>query len=169
MSIAQSLLPELDLELANSRKTLERVPAEKFDWTPHPKSMTMAQLASHLAEIPSYGSAALETESLDLSPPGAPAYKPRIAGSREEVLQIHDEAAAKFRSLLEKATDEQLHAPWSLLFRGQTIFTMPRVAVIRSMVMNHLIHHRGQLTVYLRLNDVPVPALYGPSADEGQM
>lgn len=165
----QALLGEFDHEMANTRKTLERVPEDKFGWKPHEKSMTMSRLASHLAEIPSWTVNAMESESLDLAPPGAPPYQPPNPKSRKEILDLFDKNVAAARAALGGVSDENLMKPWSLLMTGRTIFTLPRVAVFRSFVMSHAIHHRAQLGVYLRLNNIPVPAIYGPSADEGAM
>ena len=167
--IANSLLPEFDHEAANTRKTLERVPEAKFDFKPHTKSMSLAQLASHLAELPHWGSVTIAEEFFDVAPPGAPPYQPYIAKTTAEVLERFDKHIAATRAALAAADDAAMMKNWSLLAGGKPMFTMPRVAVFRGMIMNHLIHHRGQLSVYLRLLDVPVPALYGPSADEGQM
>ncbi|MGA2580641.1 MAG: DinB family protein [Bryobacteraceae bacterium] len=166
MPMNQALLTEFDHEMANTRKALARVPEDKFGWKPHEKSMTLGRLATHIAEMPGWVSTTLESESFDFAPPGAPAYQPKTAGSRAEILELFDKNAAAARTALSGASDAQLMVPWTLLAGGKAVFSMPRVAVLRSMVMNHTIHHRGQLVVYLRLNDVPVPALYGPSADE---
>lgn len=167
MALNRALLAEFDHEMANTRKTLERVPEGKFDWKPHEKSMAMGGLATHLANIPSWGVIAIEKESFDMAPPGAPPPRMQMARSRREVLELFDKNASAARAAIAGASDEQLKQPWSLLSGGNTVFTLPRIAVLRSMVMSHGIHHRGQLTVYLRLNDIPVPAIYGPSADEG--
>jgi uncharacterized damage-inducible protein DinB len=169
MSIAQSLLPEFDQEMANTRKTLERVPEDKYSFTPHPKSMTMQALASHLTDIPGWAQPTLLQDSLDLSPPGAPKWEPALYTSRAQMLEKFDSNVAGAREAIEKTADADFMKPWSLLMGGNVMFTMTRMAVIRGMIMNHAIHHRAQLAVYLRLNDVPVPALYGPSADEGRM
>ncbi|MGO4885994.1 MAG: DinB family protein [Bryobacteraceae bacterium] len=152
--------------MASTRRTLERVPEDKYGWKPHEKSMTMGRLATHIAELAAWAPTTLETESLDFAPPGAPPYQPKTAGSRAELLAEFDKAVASAHAAIAAASDEQLSVNWTLLAGGHQIFSMPRIAVLRSMVMNHMIHHRGQLTVYLRLNDVPVPSLYGPSADE---
>ncbi len=152
--------------MANSRRVLERVPEEQFDWRPHAKSMTMVRLATHVAELVGWAGTTLETESLDFAPPGAPPYQPRVAASRAALLETFDKSVAGARAAIAAATDPQWMAPWTLLNGGKVVFSMPRIAVFRGMVMNHIIHHRGQLVVYLRLTDVPVPALYGPSADE---
>ena len=164
MAISDALLPEFDHEMANTRKTLERVPEGKFDWKPHPKSATMGWLAAHVATIPSWAVATMRMDSIDLGKPDVAAGPPR-----EDVLQFFDKNVAEAREAIIGSKDEQFLQPWSLLNNGHTIFTMPKVAVLRSFVMNHLIHHRAQLGVYLRLNDIPVPSIYGPSADEGQM
>ena len=166
MPMSQALLPEFDHEMANTRKALERAPEDKFGWKPHEKSMTLGRLATHVAELSGWVPTTLESESFDFAPPGAAPFQPKTAGSRAELLEVFDKNVAVARAAIGAASDAQWMAPWSLLQGGRTIFSMPRIAVLRSMVMNHTIHHRGQLAVYLRLNDVPVPALYGPSADE---
>ena len=166
MPINQALLGEFDHEMANTRKTLERVPDNKFDWAPHPKSMKLGALAKHLAEMPGWTVNALTTDSLDIAPDGKPMQSAPLK-NREEVLALFDKNVAAARKALAAANDDaQFMKPWALLMTGKTIFSMPKVAVVRSFVMNHGIHHRAQLGVYLRLNDVPVPATYGPSADE---
>jgi uncharacterized damage-inducible protein DinB len=162
MSIAQSLLPEFDMEMANTRKTLERVPEDRFSYQPDPKSMTMGRLAAHVAEMPGWGSITMNMDSLDL----AGNFTPFNPTNRAELLAGFDKNIAETRAAIAAASDEAFMQPWSLKMGDQVLFTMPRVAVIRSMVMNHVIHHRAQLTVYFRLNGVPVPGLYGPSADE---
>lgn len=169
MSISQSLLPELDQETASTRKTLERVPADKLDYKPHEKSMSMGRLAQHIVEMTGWGSTTLTTSSFDIAPPGQPPYQPPPIESVQQLLEDFDKGAASLREALATASDESLMQPWSLLAGGKPLFTMPRIAVVRAMIMNHLIHHRAQLGVYLRLNDIPVPSIYGPSADEGQM
>ncbi len=170
MAISQALLPEFDHEMATTRKTLERVPDEKWDWAPHSKSMKLGRLATHLAEAPGWAIPTIGRAELDLSPPGAPApYQPVSTSNRAEALAMFDKNVAEARTAIAGASDEHLFQTWSLLMGGKAVFTMPRVAVIRSMVLNHIIHHRGQLSVYLRLLDVPVPSIYGPSADEGRM
>ena len=163
--IATSLLPEFDLEMANTRKVLERVPEADFAWKPHAKSFSMGELAGHVASIPAWLTSTLADDSFDVSPGGVPASFPR-AGSVKEALSTFDEGIASARPILAATDDATFLKSWALLANGEPLFTMPRVAVVRSFVMNHLIHHRAQLCVYLRLNDVPVPALYGPSADE---
>jgi uncharacterized damage-inducible protein DinB len=167
MPISKMILPEFDHEMANTRKTLERVPEDKFAWKPHEKSMTLGGLATHLSNIPSWTKETFGKDELDISPPGQPEYRLEEAKSRAELLAAFDKNIVEARAALESATDESWAGKWSLLMGGKTIFTLPRTAVMRGFVMNHLIHHRAQLGVYLRLLDVPVPSIYGPSADEG--
>jgi uncharacterized damage-inducible protein DinB len=167
--ISEALLPEFEHEMANTRKTLERIPEDKFDWKPHPKSTALGGLATHLANIPSWAALAIKQDSFDMAPPDAPPPRAKLATTRTEVLEAFDKNLAEARAAISGASDEQLMQPWSLLSGGNTVMTLPRVAVLRGFVMNHTIHHRAQLGVYLRLNDVPVPSIYGPSADEGMM
>jgi uncharacterized damage-inducible protein DinB len=169
MSIAQSFLPEFDHEMANTRRTLERLPEDKLEYKPDPKSMSLGVLANHLAQMPGYATVTMQTESFDVAPAGGGGPKPVVATSKEEVLAEFDKNVAAGRAAIAGGSDESMMRPWSLLAGGNVVFNMPRAAVIRSMVMNHSIHHRAQLTVYYRLNGIPVPALYGPSADEGQL
>jgi uncharacterized damage-inducible protein DinB len=166
MSLSQALLPEFDHEMAGTRKTLERVPEAQLGWRPHTRSMTLGGLASHLANLPSWIGYTIERDSLDLAPVGQPALRQEEKTSRQALLDHFDRHLAEGRTLLAAASDETLLAPWTLLGGGKPYFTMPRVAVLRSFVMNHNVHHRAQLGVYLRLLDVAVPGLYGPSADE---
>jgi uncharacterized damage-inducible protein DinB len=165
MSISDSLLPEFDMEMANTRRALERVPMDKATWQPHPKSMTLGRLAIHLAELPGWATTTVTTDELDF----ASGYNPTKAETTQELLALFDKNVAAARAALAGAGDEAWHKPWTLRNGEHVIFTMPKIAVHRGFVMNHIVHHRGQLTVYLRLNDVPVPSLYGPSADEGGM
>ncbi len=161
--IAQSLLPEFDHEMANTRKMLERVPVDKLDWKPDPKSMSLGRLAGHVAEMPGWGAMTMNTDSLDV---GLGNFEALVAKSHSQLLGEFDKNVASARAALEAASDESLMQPWSLLVKGTPMFTMPRIGVIRAMVMNHVIHHRAQLGVYYRLTGVPVPGMYGPSADE---
>lgn len=169
MALSEALLPEFDNEMANTRKTLERVPEDKFGWKPHEKSGSMGWLAGHLANIPSWVNFTIREDSLDLAPQGVPVQPLPPPNSRKELLDTFDKNIAAARAAIAGASDPHLAKPWSLLNNGTPILTMPRIAVLRSFVMNHIIHHRAQLGVYLRLNNVPVPAIYGPSADEGSM
>ena len=166
MSLAQSFLPEFDQEMASTRKVLERVPDEKWSWKPHEKSGTAGWLAGHVGTIPEWLTMTLNTENLDYAPVDGPAYTPPKLENRAQVLAAFDKASSEARAALTKASDTDMMQGWTLLAGGKEIFTMPRAACIRSMILNHLIHHRAQLTVYLRLLNVPVPGLYGPSADE---
>lgn len=159
----QILIPELKHEAASTRKMLERVPAESWDWKPHEKSMALGRLASHVATIPAWMTITLTTGELDFAKGD---YKPPVATSTENLLEIFDESYQTALQHLETASDETLRGNWSLLNGGHHLFTMPRMAALRSFVMNHLIHHRGQLSVYLRLLGIPVPGMYGPSADD---
>jgi uncharacterized damage-inducible protein DinB len=166
MGLSESLLPEFDQEMANTRKTLERVPEDKFGWKPHEKSMAMGGLATHLSNIPTWAVYTIDQDSLDLAPEGKPLPPAELAKSQAELLALFDANAAKARAAIAGASDADLFQPWTLMSNGNTILAMPKIAVLRSFVMNHLIHHRAQLGVYLRLNDIPVPSIYGPSADE---
>lgn len=169
MSIAQSMLPEFDQEMASTRKILECVPEGKSDWKPHEKSMTLGRLAGHVAELPMWGALTMDRTELDISPVGGPPFKPGVFTSRQATLKSFDDLVASCRAALSKASDADFMVPWTLKSGGNTIMTLPRVAVVRSFVMNHIIHHRAQLQVYLRMNDVAVPGPYGPSADEKPM
>ena len=169
MLLSETLLPEFDQEIASTRKCLERIPDEKLGWKPHEKSMTMARLAGHLAEIPMWGRETMTKTEIDIMPVGAPPYEPWKPATVAEILERFDRQASEARAAIASSTDADFMVPWSLLSGGNMVFTMPRAAVLRGMVLNHLVHHRGQLSVYLRLNDIPVPSIYGPSADEGSM
>lgn len=166
MPMASTLLPEFDHEIAITRRVLQRIPAEHFAWRPHARSFTMGELGTHLANLLSWAGMALAEDRYDIAPPGQPRpTSPRAAGP-DEMLAMFETNAAAARQAIAEAGDDVLLGTWTLLAGGHEVFTMPRVAVLRSFVVNHLIHHRGQLTVYLRLCDQPVPAVYGPSADE---
>jgi uncharacterized damage-inducible protein DinB len=166
MTYAETILPEFDQEMASTRKVLERVPEDKLDWRPHPKSNTIGWNANHLAEMPGWVVNTLGASSLDIAPPGGPTYQSPKRANRREILEVFDKNVAAARKALSAAKDAEMDQGWSLLKGGQTLFTMPRRAVIRSFVINHIIHHRAILCVYLRLNDIPVPGMYGPSGDD---
>jgi uncharacterized damage-inducible protein DinB len=165
MAIRDSLLPEFDHEMATTRRVLDRVPEAEFAWKPHEKSMSLGQLAGHIANIPFWCSLTLERVVLDLDSI-ADGARPPLPASREALLQEFDRRVSAARALLSTQTDAELLAAWTLKKGQEEFFTLPRISAIRSFVMNHLIHHRGQLTVYLRLRNVPVPPIYGPTADE---
>jgi uncharacterized damage-inducible protein DinB len=165
MAITDALLPEYDHEMATTRRLLDRVPEVRFSWKPHDKSMTLGELAGHLANLPYWCSATLSASVLDLDTLGDDA-RPKTPAARGALLDDFDRKVAAARARLAQTTDPELLAPWTLKKGDQELFTMPRIAAIRSFVMNHSIHHRGQLSVYLRLNDVPIPPIYGPTADE---
>lgn len=165
MPMAQALLPEFDHEMALTRTVLERIPEEKVAFRPHAKSWTLGELGVHLANLPVWAVFTLAQSELDLAPPGGPALQsPRFESAAATVRQF-DENVARARALIAAAGDADLMTPWSLKRGGATILSLPRAAVLRSMVLNHMIHHRGQLTVYLRLCDVPLPPIYGRTAD----
>jgi uncharacterized damage-inducible protein DinB len=166
MALADALLPEFDQEMAGTRKTLERVPDDKFEWKPHEKSTALGGLATHLTNIPTWTIYTLEQDELDLAPEGKPRPPMEAAKSRDELLKTFDENISKARAAIAAASDEEMFKPWTLLHGGKKLLTMPKIAVLRGFVLNHNIHHRAQLGVYLRLNDIPVPSIYGPSADE---
>ena len=163
MSMNQGLIAELKMEAASTKKILERVPADKNDWKPHAKSMKMGNLANHVAELPGWISMTMGTDELDLSTMD---YKPTIPATNAELIGKLDENVNKAVASLEKASDEDFGKMWTLRNGAHVIFTMPKIAVLRSMAYSHHYHHRGQLSVYLRLLDIPVPGMYGPSYDE---
>lgn len=166
MAIKDSLLPEFDQEMAATRRTLERVPDGKSDWRPHPKSMPLGRLATHVAEISTWIVNSLTKTELDLSPPPGQTWNPNILESRAERLAYFDKNRGEARAALEQSPDAAFMVPWSLKKGPVVLMTLPRAAVYRGFCMNHLIHHRAQLGVYLRLLDVAVPSTYGPTADE---
>jgi uncharacterized damage-inducible protein DinB len=166
LAITDLLMPEFDHEMGVTRRLLQRVPDADLDWKPHGRSMTLGQLSTHLAELPRWTRTIMREASYDLESGGT---APRLHSleSIAEVLDAFDRNVAHGRSLLAGAADAELLAPWSLRRGAHELFTVPRIAAVRSFIVNHAIHHRGQLSVYLRLRDVPLPAIYGPSADEG--
>ena len=163
MSIRDGLLADFDHEMGTTRRLLERLPDDRLSWKPHPRSMTLGGLATHLSNIPNWGGIILKDAAFDL----ASAPPPRAEKtSRVEILAEFDSVCQVTRAAMDK-TDPEYQSLWTLKRGGQQVFSVPRVAAFRSFVLHHMIHHRGQLSVYLRMNDVPVPAIYGPSADEG--
>jgi uncharacterized damage-inducible protein DinB len=165
MTSAELLLQDYDIEIANTRRTLERVPEGKNDWTPHPKSMPLGKLAMHCATLPMFGVYLMEDDGMDVANPkrSHPALE---FTTREACLNQLDQTATACRTALASASDEALAASWRFTWGEQLISDKPRSLSFRQMFFNHLVHHTAQLGVYLRLNDIPVPALYGPSADE---
>jgi uncharacterized damage-inducible protein DinB len=162
LAIVDTLIPEFDHEMMSTRKVLERVPEERFGWKPHEKSFSLGALATHVATLPTWGTETLTRSEIDV---GNGRTVAAIA-SKSELLATFDGNVAQARTALIGKTDAELLAMWSLKRNGKTVFSMPKTAVLRSFVLSHLIHHRGQLSVYLRLLDVPVPSIYGPSGDE---
>jgi len=169
MSISSTLLPEFEQEMATTRKVLERLPADKFAWKPHETSLEMGRLATHLATLNDWMVKTIELDALDLAPPEGEPYRLPEITTPAEVLERFDQLAAAARAALAAASDEHLLANWTLLHGGHALFSLPRVVTLRTFVLNHHIHHRGQLSVYLRMNAIPVPSIYGPSGDEGSM
>jgi uncharacterized damage-inducible protein DinB len=163
MPISDLLLPELDAEIKKTRTTLERVPADKKEYAPHAKSMPLGKLAPHLAQLAGFGLVILTTPELDFS---KGSVKPLPFESTAQLVQAFDEGAAKVRAALQATPDSAWKEKWKLSFQGKTIFEGERFLAYRQMFLNHLVHHRAQLGVYLRLNEQPVPATYGPSADD---
>jgi len=165
MAIKDALLPEFDHEMATTRRLLERVPEAEFAWKPHDKSMALGQLAGHIANLPYWCSATLGSTVFDLD--SLPAdRRPQMPISRASLIEEFDAKVGAARNQLTSTSDPEFMTPWTLKKGGQEIFTLPRISAIRSFFLNHLIHHRGQLTVYLRMKDVPLPSIYGPTADE---
>ena len=156
------VIPEFDREFAETRRSLELVPEDKLDWKPHEKSYTLHQLATHVAEIARWVPVTLNMDEFDLDAP----YDRVVPESKEEILAHFDEGVAEARSMIEAATTEQLMSTWSMKQGGEVTMSMPKGVVLRSFILNHNVHHRAQLGVYLRMLDVPVPGHYGPSADE---
>ncbi len=165
MTIAELLLPEVDQEMATTRRVLERVPDIKLGWKPHDKSWSMGTLASHIVHMIKWTDATMNQTEFDMATV-SPAQMNAVAASRAQLLEWFDANAAAARQAMARS-DADYFVPWTLKQGGQVIFTMPRYTCIRSFFLNHVVHHRAQLGVYLRLNDIPVPAMYGPSADEG--
>jgi uncharacterized damage-inducible protein DinB len=163
MPINDLLLSEFDEEVKKTRTTLERVPAEKKDFAPHAKSMPLGRLAPHVAELAGFGLTVLTSPGLDFS---QGSFKPLALESPEQLVRVFDDGSAKVRQALQNISDEAWKENWKLSFQGKTIFEGSRFLAYRQMFLNHLVHHRAQLGVYLRLNGKPVPSTYGPSADE---
>ncbi|MBK7926515.1 MAG: DinB family protein [Bryobacterales bacterium] len=166
MPISDSLLPELERELATTRTCIARVPDAQLAFKPHAKSYSAHDLVAHLAEIPMWGLVTFDRDEFDMQPLGGPAYERPELKSVADALARFDELSASMKAAISATSDAAMMTPWTLLKGGQRMMTLPRIAVYRSFILNHLIHHRGQLSVYLRMMDVLVPSIYGPSADE---
>ena len=160
-NIIDPILAELAHEMATTRRLLERAPDDKFGWKPHEKSMTLSRLATHIAEIPGWAGSIVDKPGFDIGGD----YKPQVAASTTEVLAMFDKGVTQATQALKPLSNETLMEAWRLTKQGQLIMEMPRVGVVRTLLLNHLIHHRGQLSVYLRLLNVPLPSIYGPTAD----
>lgn len=165
MTLAQMLQPELEHEFALTRKLLELCPDDQAQWRPHSKSFSLGDLGLHLASLVHWGTITMKTTELDLNPPGGEPFKSPKFESTAATLATFDKNAGECVAALAPASDADLGVNWSLKNAGETYFTMPRLAVLRTWVLNHMIHHRGQLSVYLRMLDIPLPSIYGPSAD----
>ena len=166
MRIAEGYILEFDPEIANTRRMLELVLEDVLDYQPHPKSMTLARLAGHIAEMGGWGTSTARLDSLDINPASGPPFKPYVATNTADLLDFFDKGIAGAREAILELSDEAMLKPWTLYSGGKELFTMPRIAVLRTMILSHLIHHRAQLGVYLRINDIPIPGMYGPSADD---
>ncbi len=167
MKLTDTLLAQLEAEGPRTRRALEQVPEGRDDWKPHAKSMPLGRLAGLVATMPSWIPMIVNQESLDLNPPGGSTYSQPPLRTRAELVQALDASIAQARDALRNTTDENLLKPWKLMVAGKVVGEDPRHVVLRDTFM-HMAHHRGQLTVYLRLNDKPVPAIYGPSADDAR-
>ncbi|QNI34803.1 damage-inducible protein DinB [Alloacidobacterium dinghuense] len=161
-------LADLEREAASTRRVLERVPEGRDDWKPHEKSMPLGYLATLVATILGWTDMMVNQDQLDMAPKDAPKFRPKELKTNKELLAALDESVAKARKALENTTDEHLLTPWKFVVSGKVVSENPRHIMIRDAVFSHLAHHRGQLTVYLRLNGAAVPAIFGPSADEGR-
>jgi len=169
MKVTELLLAELDREAVGIRKTLERVPEGKNDWKPHEKSMPLGALATLVANIPAWLDMVISMDELDINPVGGPKFRPPDWKTRKDLIQQFEASLKKGREVLQKTTDDHLfNTKWKLLSGGKVMSDQQRYVAVRDGVLNHMAHHRGQLTVYLRLNNEKVPAIYGPSADEGK-
>lgn len=163
MKIRERFAGELDNEISITRRILERVPDDKFDWKPHPKSFSLGQLASHIATIGQWWPLTVSTNFLDFAQPMPP---PKQAATSKELIETFDDTWEKTLAVLWQTEDEAMLENWELRRGEKVLLSHPRVVVLRAMIINHMVHHRGQLSVYLRLLDVPVPSIYGPSADD---
>lgn len=166
--LAELLLSQFDHEMATTRALLSRVPEASASWKPHPKLTSLGALAQHITNLVGFGPLIIQETERDVNPPGGPPRVPVVFSTTSALLAHFDANTTATRDALASATDEGLMVPWALKNGGAVIFAMPRAAVLRSFMISHIIHHRGQLSVYLRLLDVPLPSIYGPSADEAR-
>jgi uncharacterized damage-inducible protein DinB len=165
MAIRDLLLPEFDEEMANTRKMLERIPDDKLQFTPHKKSWKLERMAGHTVDMISWIGHTMRVEVLEMEPGQYEPFEPK---SSRELLERFDANVREARAVLETATDEALHKTWTMKWQGKQVMQMPRYSVLRSVVFNHLIHHRAQVGMYLRMANIAIPGMYGPSADEPQ-
>src|SRR5258706_9673093 len=166
MHLKDFSLDELEREAALTRKALERVPDNRTDWKPHPKSMPLGYLSTLVAKMPAWVTMTIEHDEFDIKAPNAAEFSPSVVPTSRELVELLDQSVARARASLQTTTDEHLSKPWKFLVGGHLVSEDPRYVVLRDSMFNHLAHHRGQLTVYLRLNDAAVPSIYGPTADE---
>jgi len=166
MERIKSIIIQYDQIAKNAKKTIERVPDDKFGWKPHKKSFSMGDLAAHIANLQTWINVSIDLDEFDMHPISGEEFIPAKASNQKELLELFDKSFEEAKKCLENTPDEKLDENWSLLNGGQVLFTMPKISVVRNFVLHHLIHHNAQLGVYLRLNDIPVPAIFGPSADE---
>lgn len=166
MTIAEAYLAEFGPEMAKTRSMLERVPDNALDYKPHEKSMSMGRLAGHVAEMAGWVAPTVQLDELDIAPADGPAFEFFVSQSQAATLEHFDTLVAQAKEAVAGVSDEAMLKPWTLLMTGNVLFTMPRIESLKTMVLNHIIHHRAQLSVYLRMNNVPIPGMYGPSADE---
>lgn len=170
MGVSAEFLPDFDSEMVSTRRTLERIPEDKLGWKPHEKSMALGRLAGHIAELVGMGVVVMKDDGLDFAkrPAGELGSKPTVAESQKHIVELLDQNVAALRPLIAAASDERWTGKWKLSMGEKTFYEGSRMGAMRRMVLNHVIHHRAQLGVYLRLNNVAVPSVYGPSADEGR-
>lgn len=166
MPMIDAFLAELDHEAATTRRLLERVPEDRMPWRPHEKSMTLSRLAGHIAELPRWAGTVLHDDAFELDDAAERGWVAAQPSTTAELLEIFDAGVAGFREAAAGLDDARMKEKWSLLKGGKTMLEMPRAVGVRSFILNHMIHHRGQLAVYLRLLDVPLPSIYGPTADD---
>jgi uncharacterized damage-inducible protein DinB len=166
MELKELFLAQLEREAAATRKAVERVPEGHNDWKPHEKSMELGKLAALVATMPGWAAFMIEQDLLDLDDPSSEEFKTKAVASKAELLKVFDVGLARARKALEDTTDEHLMKPWRFAMGGRVLYDQPRHICLTDSLFSHLAHHRGQLTVYLRLNEASVPAIYGPSADE---